>query len=54
MAPGVTFLVEKLVGIAESRMAGLYVVEVNLLPSKVLTNAISKSCVVFYMLFLNN
>ncbi|MCI4382014.1 hypothetical protein PGIGA_G00258690 [Pangasianodon gigas] len=35
VAPGVIFLVEKLVGIAVSRMAALYIVEVNLLPSKV-------------------
>ncbi|KTG35612.1 hypothetical protein cypCar_00030091, partial [Cyprinus carpio] len=32
---GVVFLIEKLVGIAVSRMGGLYIVEVNLLPSKV-------------------
>lgn len=43
MAPGVIFLVEKLVGIAVSRMATLYIVEVNLLPSKVLTKTNSKS-----------
>ncbi|TRY87221.1 hypothetical protein DNTS_031739 [Danionella cerebrum] len=35
VAPGVIFLIEKLVGIAVSRMGGLYIVEVNLLPSKV-------------------
>ncbi len=35
MVPGVVFLIEKLVGIAVSRMGGLYIVEVNLLPSKV-------------------
>ncbi|XP_036391561.1 NADPH oxidase 5 [Megalops cyprinoides] len=35
VAPGVIFLLEKLVGIAVSRMGGLYIVEVNLLPSKV-------------------
>ncbi|XP_059190334.1 NADPH oxidase 5 [Centropristis striata] len=35
VAPGVLFLVEKIVGIAVSRMGGLYIVEVNLLPSKV-------------------
>ncbi|XP_060770493.1 NADPH oxidase 5 [Neoarius graeffei] len=35
VVPGVIFLVEKLVGIAVSRMAALYIVEVNLLPSKV-------------------
>uniref|UniRef100_A0AAR2JMS6 NADPH oxidase, EF-hand calcium binding domain 5 n=1 Tax=Pygocentrus nattereri TaxID=42514 RepID=A0AAR2JMS6_PYGNA len=35
VAPGIIFLVEKLVGIAVSRMGGLYIVEVNLLPSKV-------------------
>ncbi|MBN3279235.1 NOX5 oxidase, partial [Polyodon spathula] len=33
--PGFVFLLEKIVGIAVSRMGGLYVVEVNLLPSKV-------------------
>ncbi|XP_015198556.2 NADPH oxidase 5 isoform X2 [Lepisosteus oculatus] len=33
--PGLVFLLEKLVGIAVSRMGGLYIVEVNLLPSKV-------------------
>lgn len=37
MAPGVIFLVEKLVGMAVSRMAALYIAEVNLLPSKVPT-----------------
>lgn len=42
MAPGVIFLVEKLVGMAVSRMAALYVVEVNLLPSKVLNCKSSK------------
>ncbi|KAL7857651.1 hypothetical protein AOLI_G00177530 [Acnodon oligacanthus] len=35
VAPGIIFLVEKLVGIAVSRMGGLYIIEVNLLPSKV-------------------
>uniref|UniRef100_A0A8C1VQL3 NADPH oxidase, EF-hand calcium binding domain 5 n=1 Tax=Cyprinus carpio TaxID=7962 RepID=A0A8C1VQL3_CYPCA len=35
VAPGLMFLIEKLVGIAVSRMGGLYIVEVNLLPSKV-------------------
>lgn len=54
MAPGVIFLVEKLVGIAVSRMAALYVVEVNLLPSKVLTRANSILGVVFYVLLFNN
>uniref|UniRef100_A0A8C2WAD9 NADPH oxidase 5 n=1 Tax=Cyclopterus lumpus TaxID=8103 RepID=A0A8C2WAD9_CYCLU len=33
--PGLLFLLEKIVGLAVSRMGGLYVVEVNLLPSKV-------------------
>ncbi|KAG5273670.1 hypothetical protein AALO_G00154140 [Alosa alosa] len=33
--PGAVFLVEKIVGIAVSRIGGLYIVEVNLLPSKV-------------------
>lgn len=45
MAPGVIFLVEKLVGIAVSRMAALYIAEVNLLPSKVLAKTNSKSSV---------
>ncbi|XP_042560399.1 NADPH oxidase 5 [Clupea harengus] len=35
VVPGVVFLLEKIVGIAVSRMGGLYIVEVNLLPSKV-------------------
>ncbi|XP_061077625.1 NADPH oxidase 5 [Conger conger] len=35
VAPGLIFLLEKLVGIAVSHMGGLYIVEVNLLPSKV-------------------
>uniref|UniRef100_A0A672MAF7 NADPH oxidase 5 n=1 Tax=Sinocyclocheilus grahami TaxID=75366 RepID=A0A672MAF7_SINGR len=35
VVPGVVFLIEKLVGIAVSRMGGLYIVEVNILPSKV-------------------
>ncbi|KAJ8417185.1 hypothetical protein AAFF_G00284120 [Aldrovandia affinis] len=35
VAPGVVFLMEKLVGIAVSHMGGLCIVEVNLLPSKV-------------------
>ncbi|XP_057185831.1 NADPH oxidase 5 isoform X3 [Triplophysa rosa] len=35
VVPGVLFLIEKLIGIAVSRMGGLYIVEVNLLPSKV-------------------
>ncbi|XP_039988661.1 NADPH oxidase 5 isoform X2 [Xiphias gladius] len=35
LVPGLVFLLEKIVGIAVSRMGGLYVVEVNLLPSKV-------------------
>ncbi|XP_068452623.1 NADPH oxidase 5 [Clinocottus analis] len=35
VVPGLLFLVEKIVGMAVSRMGGLYVVEVNLLPSKV-------------------
>ncbi|XP_054476510.1 NADPH oxidase 5 [Anoplopoma fimbria] len=33
--PGLLFLLEKIVGLAVSRMGGLYIVEVNLLPSKV-------------------
>lgn len=37
VAPGFVFLLEKIVGIAVSRMGGLYIVEVNLLPSKVIT-----------------
>nr|XP_025044982.1 NADPH oxidase 5 [Pelodiscus sinensis] len=35
VVPGCLFVVEKTVGIAVSRMAGLYIVEINLLPSKV-------------------
>lgn len=35
LVPGLLFLLEKIVGIAVSRMGGLYIVEVNLLPSKV-------------------
>uniref|UniRef100_A0A3B5B6I7 NADPH oxidase 5 n=1 Tax=Stegastes partitus TaxID=144197 RepID=A0A3B5B6I7_9TELE len=35
LVPGLVFILEKIVGIAVSRMGGLYIVEVNLLPSKV-------------------
>ncbi|XP_063761155.1 NADPH oxidase 5 [Eleginops maclovinus] len=35
VVPGLMFLLEKIVGIAVSRIGGLYIVEVNLLPSKV-------------------
>lgn len=35
VVPGLLFLLEKIVGIAVSRIGGLYIVEVNLLPSKV-------------------
>ena len=35
VVPGLFFVLEKIVGIAVSRMGGLYIVEVNLLPSKV-------------------
>lgn len=35
VVPGLVFVLEKIVGIAVSRMGGLYIVEVNLLPSKV-------------------
>uniref|UniRef100_A0A7N6A7I1 NADPH oxidase, EF-hand calcium binding domain 5 n=1 Tax=Anabas testudineus TaxID=64144 RepID=A0A7N6A7I1_ANATE len=35
VVPGLIFLLEKIVGVAVSRMGGLYIVEVNLLPSKV-------------------
>ncbi|XP_053740574.1 NADPH oxidase 5 isoform X1 [Synchiropus splendidus] len=35
VAPGLIFLLEKIIGIAVSRIGGLYIVEVNLLPSKV-------------------
>ncbi|XP_062277029.1 NADPH oxidase 5 [Scomber scombrus] len=35
LVPGLVFVLEKIVGIAVSRMGGLYIVEVNLLPSKV-------------------
>lgn len=37
VVPGFVFLLEKIIGIAVSRMGGLYIVEVNLLPSKVRT-----------------
>ncbi|XP_068580049.1 NADPH oxidase 5 [Cebidichthys violaceus] len=33
--PGLLFMLEKIIGLAVSRMGGLYIVEVNLLPSKV-------------------
>nr|XP_015820572.2 NADPH oxidase 5 [Nothobranchius furzeri]XP_054589305.1 NADPH oxidase 5 [Nothobranchius furzeri]XP_054589306.1 NADPH oxidase 5 [Nothobranchius furzeri] len=35
VVPGLVFLLEKIIGVAVSRMGGLYIVEVNLLPSKV-------------------
>lgn len=35
VVPGLVFVLEKIVGIAVSHMGGLYIVEVNLLPSKV-------------------
>ncbi|XP_035771284.1 NADPH oxidase 5 [Neolamprologus brichardi] len=35
VVPGLLFVLEKIVGIAVSHMGGLYIVEVNLLPSKV-------------------
>ncbi|KAM9808053.1 NADPH oxidase 5 [Neosynchiropus ocellatus] len=35
VVPGLIFLLEKIIGIAVSRIGGLYIVEVNLLPSKV-------------------
>ncbi|KAF3852943.1 hypothetical protein F7725_013631 [Dissostichus mawsoni] len=35
VVPGLMFLLEKIVGMAVSRMGGLYIVEVNMLPSKV-------------------
>uniref|UniRef100_A0A8C0IPA5 NADPH oxidase 5 n=1 Tax=Chelonoidis abingdonii TaxID=106734 RepID=A0A8C0IPA5_CHEAB len=35
VVPGFLFVVEKTIGIAVSRMGGLYIVEINLLPSKV-------------------
>ncbi|KAM9311945.1 NADPH oxidase 5-like [Gastrophryne carolinensis] len=35
LAPGILFAVEKLFGVAKSRMGELYITEVNLLPSKV-------------------
>ena len=38
LVPGVAFLLEKLVGVAVSHMGGLYIIEVNLLPSKVPLN----------------
>ncbi|KAF3855483.1 hypothetical protein F7725_023538 [Dissostichus mawsoni] len=34
VVPGLMFLLEKIVGMAVSRMGGLYIVEVNMLPSK--------------------
>ncbi|XP_037622873.1 NADPH oxidase 5 [Sebastes umbrosus] len=43
MAPGLLFLLEKIVGIAVARMGGLYIVEVNLLPSKVTHLVIKRS-----------
>lgn len=44
VAPGFVFLLEKIIGIAASRMGGLYIVEVNLLPSKVTTtDSLSRS-----------
>lgn len=41
VVPGLVFLLEKIVGIAVSRMGGLYIVEVNLLPSKVTNRPIT-------------
>ncbi|XP_046930392.1 NADPH oxidase 5 [Lynx rufus] len=35
LVPGILFFLEKAIGLAVSRMAALYIVEVNLLPSKV-------------------
>ncbi|XP_078540195.1 NADPH oxidase 5 [Lissotriton helveticus] len=35
LVPGLMFLLEKVIGIAVSRIGGLYIVETNLLPSKV-------------------
>ncbi|XP_077567473.1 NADPH oxidase 5 isoform X3 [Stigmatopora nigra] len=35
VVPGLVFLLEKIIGVAVSRMGGLHIVEVNLLPSKV-------------------
>ncbi|XP_077330291.1 NADPH oxidase 5 [Lithobates pipiens] len=35
LVPGLLFVLEKLFGVAASRIGGLYIVEVNLLPSKV-------------------
>lgn len=43
VVPGLVFLLEKIVGIAVSRMGGLYIVEVNLLPSKVTHLVIKRS-----------
>lgn len=42
VVPGFIFLLEKVMGMAESRMGGLYIVEVNLLPSKV--------CLIIYLI----
>lgn len=45
MVPGLVFMLEKIIGIAVSRMGGLYIVEVNLLPSKVSNaNAADTGC----------
>ncbi|XP_072292143.1 NADPH oxidase 5 isoform X2 [Eucyclogobius newberryi] len=43
VVPGLVFLLEKIVGMARSRMGSLYVTEVNLLPSKVTHLVISRS-----------
>lgn len=52
VVPGLLFLLEKIVGIAVSRMGGLYIVEVNLLPSKVRHSDIPLIVVWFVSLLL--
>lgn len=48
VVPGLIFLLEKIVGVAVSRMGGLYIVEVNLLPSKVLNILLKESDFTFH------
>ncbi|XP_065268355.1 NADPH oxidase 5 [Emys orbicularis] len=43
VVPGFLFVVEKTIGIAVSRIGGLYIVEINLLPSKVTHLVIKRS-----------
>lgn len=44
VVPGLVFMLEKIIGIAVSRMGGLYIVEVNLLPSKVSNANAADTC----------